>query len=424
MEVPIPPALTPQSNMSELIPASAAFATKSESNGRVLVVDDVPANARLLSGILKIAGYEVEAAYDGASALARLADSALPAPDVILLDIMMPGMDGFEVCRLVKNAPETANIQIVMVTALNESSDRVQALEAGADDFLNKPVDNLEVVARVKSLVRIKRQRDALEDAYQELRRAESLRDNLTMMVVHDLRTPLTSMIGPLEMLFTDQLGPLNGTQRDIIRVCRRASHRLLALVNELLDVSKLESGEMVLDRENIRVDDLMAQTIEHTELLNQDRTTNLERRIEDGLPILCIDDDLVVRVLLNLLSNAFKHTPSGGEVAIEIRRGHLGEGMIDEEETKSSSSGEAAIVFSVSDTGMGIPVEAQQEIFDKWRQVEARKADRRNSTGLGLTFCKLAVEAHGGRIWVESQPGQGSTFSFSLPLDTTVTPS
>jgi signal transduction histidine kinase len=383
-----------------------------EHPGRVLVVDDVAANTRLMSGILRIAGYEVDVANDGLAALSHL-ETAEEVPDVVLLDVMMPGMDGFEVCRRIKSAPETAGVQVVMVTALNETRDRVQALEAGADDFLNKPVDNLEVVARVKSLVRIKRQRDDLEHAYQELRRAEYLRDNLTTMVVHDLRTPLTSMIGPLEMLFTDQLGPLNGTQRDIIRVCRRASHRLLSLVNELLDVAKLESGDMVLDCEDLEASVLIEQAMENIELLMHDRTTAVEREIEAELPILRGDDDLLARVLMNLISNALKHTPGDGEVVIGARRGPLQSTL----NGANSQDSAEAIVFSVRDTGPGIPLDAQEQIFNKWHQVESRKSDRRNSTGLGLTFCKLAVEAHGGQIWVESVPGEGSTFSFTLPL-------
>ena len=367
------------------------------TDGCVLVVDDMPANVRLLSGILKVAGYDVVTAPGGVEALAVLGASA---PDVVLLDVMMPDMDGFEVCRRIKAVPETAYLPVVMVTALRETADRIRAIEAGADDFLTKPVDEIEVVARVRSLVRVKRQRDAIERAYAELRRAESQRDSLTAMLVHDLRTPLTAIIGPIEMLTSELDQQLDEIQKELFTMCSHSAHRLLGLVNDLLDVSKIESGEMNLRLAEIDPALLIADAAKQLAPLARESRIELIHEIEPHLPMLQADADLLIRVLVNLLGNALKFTPSGGTITLSVR----------------SDTDTPVLIFAVRDTGEGIPREAFERIFEKFGQVEERQAGRKMSTGLGLTFCRMVVEAHGGRIWIESELGQGSTFSFSMP--------
>ncbi|MBV9471212.1 MAG: response regulator [Abitibacteriaceae bacterium] len=376
--------------------------------GRVLIVDDLPANVRLLAGILKVAGYEVETASSGAEALSKI---TAQVPDVVLLDVMMPGMDGFEVCRRIKAEASTFFLPVVMVTALQETSDRVNALEAGADDFLTKPVDEVEVVSRVKSLVRVKRQRDDLEHAYSELKRLESLRDSLGLMLVHDLRTPLTTMIAPLEMLRKGQLGSLDSMQQEAVEMCTRGGYRLLALINELLDINKMESGEMRLEKTDIDLGKLVNEALEEVRQLTRGNATEIHIDIPADLPPTHGDDDLLRRVLMNLLANAIKFAPKGGQVNVSAHETQ------DERGKNSDGQPLRVIQIGVQDNGPGIPEEDQQRIFEKFGQVESRKAGRKTSTGLGLTFCKLAVEAHGGSIWVESQPGQGSTFCFTLPL-------
>ena len=365
--------------------------------GRVLVVDDLPANVRLLAGILKVAGYEIATAGSGREALDTIGQAA---PDVVLLDVMMPDMDGFEVCRRIRGNPDTAVLPVVMVTALQGTEDRVQALEAGADDFLTKPVEEVEVLARVKSLVRAKRQRDALEHAYADLQRAESLRDSLSAMLVHDLRTPLTAIIGPLEMLLDDTSAPFDDIQRELLTMCQRNAHRLLGMVNDLLDIGKMESGEIILERTDVTPGALVEEAVRQTAPLAGEKGLEVAHDVAPGLPRLHADEDLLRRVLVNLLGNAIKFTPEGGRVAVSAR------------------DAPGALVFSVRDTGEGIPREAFGRIFEKFGQVESRSAGRRMSTGLGLTFCKMAVEAHGGRIGVESEPGKGSVFSFTIPRD------
>ncbi|HEX8236858.1 MAG TPA: response regulator [Abditibacteriaceae bacterium] len=371
------------------------------SGGCILVVDDVPTNVRVLAGILKIAGYDTLSASSGPEALELLQSQT---PDVVLLDVMMPGMDGFEVCRHIRSDPARAFLPVVMVTALHETGDRIKALECGADDFLTKPVDDVEVLARVKSLVRVKRQRDALTQAYLDLQSLESLRDSLTMMLVHDLRTPLTTILGPLEMLQTGQFGGLEEVQKEIVAMSLRSGYRLLGLVNELLDVSKMESGEMTLHRSEVKVPDVVQDAVELVAKVNTNDMSRIQYGFEDDLPPISADEDLLRRVLVNLVANAMKFTRSDGTVTVSAARAG----------TSDADSG--TVIISVSDEGEGIPPEDRERIFEKFGQVESRRAGRKMSTGLGLTFCKLAVEAHGGRIWVESEMGKGSTFHCTIP--------
>jgi len=388
------------------VPLNTNDADQTASGGCVLIVDDLPANTRLMSGILKISGYDVMTASNGPDALAMLhGEAEVPCtPDVVLLDVMMPGMDGFEVCRRIRAHPDTAFLPVVMVTALQEASDRISALEAGADDFLAKPVDDVEVVARVKSLVRIKRQREELERAYNEVTHAEALRDNLAAMLVHDLRTPLTTIISPLEMLLAGHLGPVDPVQEEIVGICMRSANRLLGLVNELLDVHKMESGEMDLECRPVPPASLVENAIEQISPTRLDAGLKVEQNVDPTLPAIYVDSDLITRVLINLLGNAVKFTPQNGDISIDVQ-------------IHDAGSEEPSMLFAITDTGPGVPLEDQERIFTKFGQLETHKTQRAISTGLGLTFCKLAVEAHGGRIWVESEGNHGSSFRFVVPI-------
>jgi two-component system sensor histidine kinase/response regulator len=232
------------------------------------------------------------------------------------------------------------------------------------------------------------------------LRESERLRETLTDMVVHDLRNPLAALMAGLDILRLTLVKELSAEQMNLLDISRRSGHVLLGMVSELLDISKMEAEQLSLNIQPVDLPQLIADSIEAEESLADIEGLAISLHLSDEVNQAPCDRQLVSRVMANLLSNAIKHTPRGGKIAV------------------TASLIENAVSVSVADTGDGIPIEDQQRIFEKFGQVE-RPGKERRGAGLGLTFCKMAVEAHGGQIWVESRglPGEGSTFTFTLPL-------
>src|ERR687894_143865 len=219
----------------------------------ILVADDVPANVELLFDQLHVLGYRAIAASDGPSAVAAC---FAHKPDLCILDVAMPAGDlgvddrstGFEVCRRIKRDPRTARIPVIFVTALNDTTDRVKAIEAGGDDFLTKPHNRLVLGARVRSLLRLKAATDALEDSFRKLRELEKMRDDLMKMIVHDLKTPLTSVLATMEMLMDGDFGPLVDRQRGAIGDAQTKAQELLSLIGDILELAQLEEASLPLE--------------------------------------------------------------------------------------------------------------------------------------------------------------------------------
>src|SRR5438477_6522614 len=219
----------------------------------ILVADDISANVELLLDQLNSLGYATTTAADGPSAVAAAFEHH---PDLCILDVSMPAGDlavddrstGFEVCRRIKRDPRTSRIPVIFVTALNDTSDRVRAIEAGGDDFLTKPHNRLVLGARVRSLLKLKAATDALEDSLRKLREVEKMRDDLMKMIVHDLKTPLTSVIATMEMLLDGDFGRLEEAQRKALADSEGKAEDLLALIQDLLEVSRIEEATMTLD--------------------------------------------------------------------------------------------------------------------------------------------------------------------------------
>jgi signal transduction histidine kinase len=233
----------------------------------------------------------------------------------------------------------------------------------------------------------------------QQLRETEAMRQDLVEMLVHDLRNPLTVLLGVLDLLNRVASALMTESQRQLLHNARRSGHLMLVLVGDILDVAKLEAGQLQLKRQSLDIRDLLSESAEQARALAELEELSLTVEAAESLPPIYADKQLIQRVIDNLVSNAIKHTPHGGSVTLS-----------------SQLLPQRHLTVSVSDTGAGIPPEQHHRIFEKFGQVE-QTGVQRHGTGLGLTFCKLAVEAHGGRIWVESAPGQGSTFTFSLPV-------
>ena len=362
---------------------------------RVLLVDDESSNLSAMKRVLRPLRYEVRTADDGQSALEDV--DAFP-PDLILLDVMMPGLSGFEVCRKLKSQPETASIPIVIVTGLSDLDSRITGLEAQADDFLSKPADPNEIRARVKSLLKSKSLYDELQIRHRQLRDLEGMRENLTHMIVHDLRNPLSVMKTYLSLM-EDEWVDASEEVQTFVRAFETGTQTLLDMTTSMLDLAKLEAGELKLRRGEVNLSTMITDVVTGVQPQLVDGAHSIDVRLPEALPLLHVDGEIVRRTVVNILGNAINFSPHGG--GIEIR-------------AKVESD---CVRVEVEDQGPGIPQEFQQRVFEKFGQIEGREVGVKYSTGLGLAFCKLAVEAHGGRIGVDSVVGHGSTFWFTIPV-------
>ncbi len=362
---------------------------RTDNTPRIMVVDDTPSNLHLLESMLRGQGYRVFALPNGEMALKA---AALERPDLILLDILMPGLDGYEVCSRLKATPALREIPVIFLSALSESWDKVRAFKLGGVDYITKPFQLEEVEARVRTHIALDRQRRELQASYERLRQLEGLRDNMVHMLVHDLRSPLAVIRLTLDLAAT-AVSETDHTLVEMINAAKQSATALTEMISQLLDISRFEAGQMPVKP---TTGDLVALVRAVCESMGSP-TERKRVLLNNNEPLLAFfDPDLTRRVLVNLLGNALKFTPSGGQVNIHAARadGH--------------------VRLSVADNGPGIPPEMHQKIFEKFGQVDGTQ--RRYGTGLGLTFCKLAVEAHGGKIGVISEVGQGSTFWFTLP--------
>lgn len=360
--------------------------------GRILVVDDSESNRFLLKETLELDGHHVMTAQSGAEAL-RMTEAE--KPEVVLLDVNMPGMSGLDVCRRLKGDAATAAIPVILVTALVDREHRLRGIAAGANEYLTKPIDRTEVRLRVGNALRLYQLHVTVSEQYRSLRELEGLRDNLVHMVVHDLRGPLTGMNLGLELIREQLEESANPQLAEDLAAVLDCVGWLSGMVDDVLDVSRLEADALPLQRSPSILSELANEALASLGPSASALVTisaGQERR-----PAL-VDRDLIRRVIANLLFNAIKFSSPGSPVHVEI------------------TSDDHGVMLRIKDSGRGIPREFQDRIFEKFGQIDGPSSGRVRSSGLGLAFCRLAVESHGGRIGVESTEGQGSTFWVNIP--------
>jgi two-component system, sensor histidine kinase and response regulator len=356
----------------------------------ILVVDDESINFDVIEILLFKDGHQLSYASNGRDALAGLEKTQ---PDVVLLDVMMPDLDGMEVCRRIKANPGLQHIPVIMVTALNSKEDLERCLEAGADDFVGKPVNGSELRARVRSMLRIKQQYDALEHMLQLREASLQLREDMSNMIVHDLRNPLTNIVLSSQIL---KLHSLTDKQQQKVEQIEYAGRRLQSLVDSLLIMAKLESGKMLLNRTEVDLGEMGREVIADFQEIAAQQQIELVSQLPETPKTLWVDDALMRRVLDNLLSNALKFSPADTQVSLEI-----------------SSPSETGVQIQVKDMGRGVSEELRHRIFEKYEVGEACQGVPQ--VGLGLTFCKMVIAAHGGVISVEGRHPKGATFTIDL---------
>jgi two-component system sensor histidine kinase/response regulator len=366
----------------------------------VLVVDDNPDNRALAEAILVEEGYRVVLASGGEEGVAAFERER---PDCVLLDVRMPGVDGFAACKRMRAIDGGAEIPIVFLTAQRDLDTFDHAQQIGADDFLTKPVRPAELALRVQAAVKLRRLGSELREHYTLLRRQRDAlvrmqlqKEQLMAFVVHDLKNPVNSI--DLQAQLLQRIPDLPARARGPIARIRDEARMQLRLVLNLLDIAKGEEGRLVPVKRRVDLTELVGEVIAALELRASDVGVTLEPRLDARFAH--ADADLLRRVLENLVENAIRHSPEG--TTVRLASLELPEGLR----------------LSVADAGPGVPLPAREHVFERFVQLELDDAAAtRMGRGLGLAFCKLAVEAHGGRIWVEdAEPG--AAFCLVLPQD------
>jgi len=378
--------------MCEVIPERAVSAD-------ILVVDDTPANLDVLVEMLGEQGFSARPVLSGALALQS---ARLQPPDLILLDINMPEMNGYEVCQRLKADATLKDIPVIFISALHDTMDKVLAFDAGAVDYITKPFQFEEVKARVQTHLRTYRMQKELEQQYAAIKKLEELKDNLTHMIVHDMASPIQTIGLAVDLVLSSERGQ-SRENVDVLSRAADASRSLTEMVNSLLDISRMEAGQMPLHPADTDLRYLAEEAVETTSLVAGAKHIRLA--VQGPSVPLRADTDLIRRVFINLISNALKFTTQGGEVTVSVSASH------------------DLARAEVHDTGIGIPEEYHERIFEKFGQVNTGHPRHEHSSGLGLTFCRLVVGAHGGTIGVRSRLGEGSTFWFVLPVTNTNDP-
>lgn len=366
-----------------------------EGTPQVLVIDDDRMSQMMLVRNLRQAGYDVESAGDGADGLAKMREKSF---DLVILDYLMPGMDGYEVLGEITSDETLRQVPVVVVSGIGDVTNAATLIEAGAADYLTKPVDSGLLRARVSRCIDAKRMREREQRLYAELRELQALRDSLTHMIVHDLRTPLTSLLASLKTVV--QMGDEMSADRKarLLGLAVNGGEALVGMIGDMLDVNKLEGGGTLLTPASADLVAVAREAEAQVAALAEKAGVTLALAAPSDLEPLSVDVTKLVRVLVNLLGNAVKATDAGGSVTIALAPLATG------------------ARFEVRDTGVGIAPEHLAHVFEKFYRVDMAGKPNRVSTGLGLTFCKMVVEAHGGSIGATSKAGQGTTIWFELP--------
>ena len=379
---------------------------QNESNlniSTILLVDDVPSNLKLLGDILMAEGHKIRQATGGELAL-RAAEKE--KPDLILLDIMMPGIDGYEVCRRLKANPGLADIPVIFISAMGDTSAIVKSLTMGGVDYINKPFQAEEVIARVNTQLQLHKQNLALlklnnelQKKTKELQELNVTKDKFFSIIAHDLRGPLGGLLGLARQMANKSLKLSDDMKETMILCLSLSAQNTYDLLQNLLEWSQMVRGNTAFNLQNLILKDIITGCVNLAAESAREKSISLNIEVSNELQV-SADSNMLQTVIRNLLSNSVKFTCNGGKVIVS-----------------AEPAENNMIVISVKDSGIGISDQMQAKLFSIDATTKRPGTNRELSTGLGLLLCKEFVENHGGKIWVESVEGRGSTFYFTIPF-------
>lgn len=381
-----------------------------KSPDKILVVEDEPDIALALKLALEGAGYETAWAGDGEKALQMLRDD--DDCHLALLDIRMPGIDGVEVLKRLRNSDR--DVTVIMMSGHGSEELAVECIKIGAEDYLSKPFvldDMLQRVERARSH----------RLAVIEKKRLEQEREDFFMMLSHDMKNPMTAVIGSIDIMREGRLGPVNEEQVDYLQSAIDSCNEVILMIDNLLDIRRFEVGKMQLSIQTYNPVEIIRKVAAQFSRAAERDGIRFVLNIKDDLPAIAVDRNALTRIMGNLLGNALKFTPEGGEIAVSCSCMYQPAPLLSRIPTYAAlpdgfMDQKCLVALTVRDTGNGIPSDELKTIFDRYTQSSSNSGRERGGAGLGLSFCKLAVESFGGVIWAESEAGQGSEFIILLP--------
>ena len=375
----------------------------SSNDAWILIVDDDPIVRSLMRDALEDEGFSVVEAEDGVEAC-RVCEERLPV--LLVVDVVMPQMDGFELCRELRNRPATKDVPILIATGLDDLHSVAKAYDAGATDFIAKPLNWLILNHRIRYMLRaarafneLRQNQERLRTAKEEAEAANRAKSEFLTNMSHELRTPLTAIIGFSSMMNGQLAGPLGTQYLEYTKIIVESGTHLLAIINDILDVARAETGRLKLSEEEVDIADIVSLSAGMIRTLAEKAEVECSFEVADDLPLFWGDPTKMRQILINLLTNAIKFTPAGGEVRLTAKQEQNG-----------------AINFLIKDTGIGIPADKMAIALAPFGQVDSSLARRYDGVGLGLPLTKRLLELHNGTLEIISEPGRGTEVTALLP--------
>ena len=375
----------------------------SSNDAWILIVDDDPIVRSLMRDALEDEGFSVVEAEDGVEAC-RVCEERLPV--LLVVDVVMPQMDGFELCPELRNRPATKDVPILIATGLDDLHSVAKAYDAGATDFIAKPLNWLILNHRIRYMLRaarafneLRQNQERLRTAKEEAEAANRAKSEFLTNMSHELRTPLNAIIGFSSMMNGQLAGPLGTEYLEYTKIIVESATHLLAIINDILDVARAETGRLKLSEEEVDIADIVSLSAGMIRTLAEKAEVECSFEVADDLPLFWGDPTKMRQILINLLTNAIKFTPAGGEVRLTAKQEQNG-----------------AINFLIKDTGIGIPADKMAIALAPFGQVDSSLARRYDGVGLGLPLTKRLLELHNGTLEIISEPGRGTEVTALLP--------